>query len=340
MEPKIRNMEEFAAASGLSRPTISKYFNDPNSVRRSTRDRIELALKTHDYRPNVFAMNQNRKLTRNIGVVVPSLADPFFAEIARNVEQRCINAGYRPTLYSAHGNRDLEVEILDSLRSLKPAGLLMAPLGRSSDRAAIEKFSDDIPTVLFDSHLKDIGLTFSGSDNSQFARLIVDYLCRTGEPPCFFEMKHPTNPNANKRRQGYIAAMEALGYTPRVISIAGEGWYFEEIGRNGGLDAIASGAFSTNSVLCSNDRLAIGLISACYECKISVGISAESTIRIAGMDDHPFSQFTCPPLTTIAQDYASISKHAVDALFKSIEGDEIPQEIALFEGALVMRQSA
>jgi DNA-binding LacI/PurR family transcriptional regulator len=333
-------MEEFAKASGISRPTISKFFNDPTSVRSSTRERIERALETYDYRPNIFAMNQNRKLTRNIGIVVPSLADPFFAEIARNIEQRCIDAGYQPTLYSAHGNTEQEVEILDSLLSLKPAGLLIAPLGRKSDKGAIERFSKKVPTVLFDSLLPDIGLSFGGSDSFQFARLIVDYLCRTGAPPCFFEMKHPTNPNANKRRQGYIAAMETLGHTPQVVSVDGEGWNFEEIGRRGGHYVLDNGGFPSRTVLCSNDRLAIGLISACFAHKLPVGIADEDAIRIAGMDDHPFSKFTCPPLTTIAQDYQAISKHTVDTLFKSLEGEKITKKVTLFEGKLIMRQSA
>ena len=181
---KIRNMEEFAAVAGISRPTVSKYFNDPDSVRATTKAKIEEALERYDYRPNIFAVNQNRKLTKNIGIVVPYLADPFFAEIARNIEQRCIDAGYRPTLYSAHGDRDLEVDILDSLRSLKPAGVLMAPLGRASDRKAVEKFCEDVPTVLFDSNMADLGLAFVGSDNPQFSMLMVDYLHRTGEAPC------------------------------------------------------------------------------------------------------------------------------------------------------------
>ena len=223
-ETKIRNMEEFAAASGISRPTVSKYFHDPDSVRPSTRERIERALERYDYRPNIFAMNQNRKLTKNVGIVVPYLADPFFVEIARNIEQRCIDAGYRPTLFSAHGNPALEDDILDSLRSLKPAGVLLAPLGRLSNRSAIEKFCADIPTVLFDSMLPDLGLAFVGSDNPQFSRLIVEYLCRTGEPPCFFEMQTPSNPNANKRRQGYIDAMERLGHEVRIVQVQGDGW--------------------------------------------------------------------------------------------------------------------
>ena len=85
---RIRNMEEFANVSGISRPTVSKYFNDPASVRPSTRARIEAALELHEYRPNIYAMNQNRKLTKNIGILVPLLSDPYFAEIARNLEQR------------------------------------------------------------------------------------------------------------------------------------------------------------------------------------------------------------------------------------------------------------
>jgi DNA-binding LacI/PurR family transcriptional regulator len=85
---KIKNMEEFASVSGLSRPTVSKYFNDAESVRASTRTRIEQALEEYDYRPNIYAINQNRKLTKNVGILVPYLSDPFFAEIARNVERR------------------------------------------------------------------------------------------------------------------------------------------------------------------------------------------------------------------------------------------------------------
>ena len=132
----IRNMEEFATVSGISRPTVSKYFNDPGSVRQSTRDRIEAAIEAHDYRPNIYAMNQNRKLTKNVGIVVPLLADPYFAEIARNLEQRCISAGYSPTLFSAHGDPAQEVEVLSNLRALKPAGGFGPDWSRNGSRCA------------------------------------------------------------------------------------------------------------------------------------------------------------------------------------------------------------
>jgi DNA-binding LacI/PurR family transcriptional regulator len=339
---KIRNMEEFAALSGISRPTVSKYFNDPESVRAKTRERIEEALEQYDYRPNIFAMNQNRRLTKNIGVVVPYLADPFFAEIARHIERRCLDAGFWPTLFSSHGEQELENAILDSLRSLKPAGVLLAPLGRRSDKAVVESFCEDVPTILFDSDIEDVGQAFIGSNNPQSIDMIVEYLCRVGEPPCFFEMKSPVNPNARKRHDAYIAAMERQGYAPMIVGVDGSNWEFEQIGYAEGMGVLASGGFETSTVLCSNDRLAIGLLAAAYEKGLRVGRGAGTAMRIAGHDDHPFSRFTCPPLTTVSQDYAAIAERSVMAMFEMIEAGDRTQrrEVTLFDGRLVMRMSA
>lgn len=337
---KIRNMQEFAEVSGISRPTLSKYFNDPESVRPGTRRRIETALAQYDYRPNIYAMNQNRKLTKTIGILVPLMSDPYFAEIARSLEQRCIAAGYRPALFSAHGDADFEVEVLETLRSLKPAGALLAPLGRASDKAALERFCKAVPTMIFDSSVDEIGLGFVGSDNFQFTEHIADYLCRTGEPPCLFDMKTPANPNALRRRQSYIDAMEAFGHTPHVISVEGEGWGFEEIGRLGGHEALNNKRFATNTILCSNDRLAIGLLTACYEQGIRVGRQEGCAIRVAGQDGHPLSRYTCPPLTTISHDYEAVSQTAADGLFAVIEGQSSPWKSTRLEGRLVLRDSA
>jgi DNA-binding LacI/PurR family transcriptional regulator len=341
-DQRIKNMEEFAAVSGLSRPTVSKYFNDPRSVRASTRQKIERALEEFAYQPNIYAMNQNRKLTKNVGIVVPYLADPFFAEIARTIEARCIEAGYRPTMFSSYGDPAQEVEILNLLRSMKPAGVLLAPLGRLSDRSEIEKFCRDVPTVLFDSNLDGIGAAFVGSDNYSFVDQTVEYLTRTGEAPLFFEMKTPANPNANKRRQAYLDVMQRLGHEPHVVSIAGEGWAFEEIGKRGALEFLAQGNWPTNAILCSNDRLAIGFLAAAYEMGIRVGRTPDCALRLASNDDHPFSRFTCPSLTTAAHDYDSVSSASVEKLLQLIENEGYftSRSEQLFEARLVLRNSS
>jgi DNA-binding LacI/PurR family transcriptional regulator len=339
---KIKNMEDFAAVSGISRPTVSKYFNDPESVRKSTRTKIETALEQYDYRPNIYAINQNRSRTKNIGLVVPNLTDPFFAAIARTMEGLIVEAGFNPLLLSSHGGPDQEVSNLESLRSIKPAGVLLAPLGRPSRTEAVADFAQHIPTVLFDANLDDIGEAFFGSDNVQSINLIVDYLCRSGEPPAFFEMDNPINPNALKRHNAYRDAMSRLGHAPQFIRIRGEGWNFEEIGYTEGKRVISDGALPSTSILCSNDRLAIGLLAAAFECGLKVGIESDCDLRIAGHDDHPFARFTCPGLTTISQDYTSIGVRSVEAILGLIETGEPAEtrDVALFEGRLVLRGSA
>lgn len=341
-QPKIRNMDEFALVCGVSRPTLSKYFNQPDSVRQSTRTKIEASLKEHDYRPNVFAVNQNRRMTKNIGVLVPNLADPFFSEIGREMELACIRAGYSPIMMSAHGQPSMERDNLESLKSLKPAGVLLASFGRSSDEDNIKRFEQDFPLVLFDANIEKAGQAFVGTNNAESIDLMVDYLCRSGEPPCFFEMKTPTNPNANKRRHAYLESMRRQGQPAYIYQAAGEGWNFEEIGSVEGGRMLTEGMFETNTVLCSNDRLAIGMLSAAYNLGISVGHAEGRRLRIAGHDDHPFARFTGPPLTTIAQNYEAIANHAVNTLLGVLDAEDrlTDREETYFDARLVLRDSA
>lgn len=342
VDAKIKNMEDFARVCGISRPTVSKYFNDPSSVRKSTRAQIEAALERYEYRPNIYAINQNRRQTKNIGLVVPNLIDPFFAAIARTVESLIVAAGFNPLLLSSHGGPDQEIANLDSLRAIKPAGVVLAPLGRASHAEVLATFADEVPTVLFDANIDGVGKAFFGSDNNQSVGLIVDYLCDTGEPPALFEMATPVNPNAFKRRAAYVAAMERRGLTPHHIQVDGTGWDFEEIGFRAGSRVIAERSLPSNTLLCSNDRLAIGLLSAAFESGLRVGRGAGSALRIAGHDDHPFSRYTSPSLTTVSQNYDAIAAQCVETILGLIEAEDRPQhrEVTLFEGHLVKRESA
>lgn len=338
----IKNMEEFAAVSGISRPTLSKYFNNPESVRKSTRAKIEAALEQYAYRPNVYAVNQNRRHTKNIGLIVPNLTDPFFGAIARVIEGIIIHNGFTPLLLSSHAGPEGELENLKNLISLKPAGILLAPLGRASRQDDIAELCRGIPTVLFDANLTDVGEAFVGSDNGKSISLMVDYLCRSGEPPIFFEMKDPINPNALKRRDAYTRAMEAIGHTPNLVQVEGDSWDFEKIGFEGASDLFEQDKITSNTILCSNDRIAIGVLSAAYQKGLKVGHTPGCHFRVAGHDDHPYAKYTCPALTTVSQDYEEIAKSAVSSLLATIESedDERNKTQKLFTGRLILRDSA
>ncbi|ARE42452.1 Maltose operon transcriptional repressor (plasmid) [Rhodovulum sp. P5] len=341
-QERVRTMEELASVSGVSRPTLSKYFNDPTSVRATTRARIEAALERYDYTPNVYAINQNRHLTRNIGIVVPFLADPFFAEVARNLELRCSGAGFNPILLSSHGDPDREIENLESLRGIRPAGVLLAPIGRRSHHQALNAFCQNVPTVLFDCDVDDVGDAMFGTDHLQSTGIIVEYLARTGDPPALFEMANAPNPNANKRRAAYEATMRRLGHEPMLLAADGAGWSFEEIAHREAGRMIAQRRLPTDTILCSNDRLAIGFLAAAYEKGLRVGIGEGHALRVAGHDDHPFSRFTCPSLTTVSQNYDQISGRSLEQLLSIIASGERPQtkRSTLFDASVVMRKSA
>ncbi|GIR85180.1 MAG: hypothetical protein CM15mP85_18040 [Rhodobacterales bacterium] len=130
--------------------------------------------------------------TKNIGLIVPNLTDPFFAGNGRVIESIILPKGCNPLLMSSHGGPDSErIENIVNLKLLKPAGVLLAPLGRASNSDSIAELCEDLPTVLFDANLEGIGHAFIGSDNSKSVALMVEYLCRSGEPPIFFEIKNP-----------------------------------------------------------------------------------------------------------------------------------------------------
>ncbi len=146
-EQKIRTMEEFAAASGLSRPTVSKYFDNPESVKPSTRLRIEkgaegLQLSAQHLRgqPQPQEAEEHRRHR-------PHISDPFYAEIIRQIEMRCLAEGYWPIVLSSHGERKLEARAMRTLMSLKIAGVLMAPLGFETDAKLLSSLSDSTPAV-------------------------------------------------------------------------------------------------------------------------------------------------------------------------------------------------
>ena len=339
--PKIRTMEEFSAASGISRATVSKYFNDPDSVRPATRERIEKATKKLRYRPNLFAVNFNRKNPKTLGMIVPSLTDPFFAGLVERVELRAMQDGFWTIVLSSHGERAMEIRAIQTILSLRVAGAIVAPLGMSSDMALLKELSGSLPLVTLDARV-DLPTAFVGTDNFQSIALMVDYLHRSGEPPCYFDMPH-VNQNAIDRRLAYIAAMEKAGSEPVIIPTPSENWAFEAAGFEQATNYFSMKELPSRTILCANDRTAFGVMAAANHCGLRVSRAGGSNeIRVAGHDDHPLSRFASPPLTTLAQDYVEMANLAVDILgpkddspFVTTNGKRI-----LLEAKLIMRDTA
>ena len=334
--PRVRTMEEFSAASGISRPTLSRYFNDPQSVRPASRSKIENAMERFGYRPNLFAVNFNRRNPKTLGVVIPSLIDPFYASLVQRIERQALSDGYWTIIQNSQGDPELEAVSVATLMSLKLAGVIAIPLGHSSREGVYRRMVGDMPTVFLDSR-SDAEGAFVGTDNRQSIGVIVDYLLRSGPPPSYFDMPD-VNQNARERRAAYEASMLERGAEPRIFSVQAHDWDFERIAFEEARRLFETGEPVGDAILCANDRIAFGVMAAACQAGLTLGRAAG--LRVAGHDDHPLSQYACPSLTTVAQDVERLATVSLECLMQGIAEGANVSSSRLIEAKLIMRASA
>lgn len=341
---KIATMKELSSAIGISRPTLSRYFQDRSTVRPSTQRKIEERLEEVDYVYNFIATRQNRKSTGLIGVIIPHYKDLFFTSLLESIEAAASGAGYKVITQSSNGSAMGESDAVARLRSMSADGAIIAPLGLESSTEAFQLARDDFPIVFADSRpSQEIpGCDFVGTDNAQSIATIVEYLSRTGDPPHFLGMPR-VNSNAIEREDAYLSTMQDLGLEPRLIETdsAQDSWQFEDYGLGIMDEHFSRKRHTSDTILCANDRIAIGAIRAANKHGLLTRNSSSfGGLRIAGHDDHPMSQYMFPAVTTAKQDIEGIADDTVRLLLERIRGqrDEAPVSV-LKQAALKIRES-
>ena len=333
---RIRTMEEFSVASGISRPTLSRFFNDPGSVRPASRKRIEEAMNRLGYRPNVFAVNFNRRNSKTLGIIVPSLLDPFYAALVQRIEFQSSTAGYWTVIQNSQGDPDREAKAVATLVSTKSAGAVVVPLGKASRKDLYRQMGKAMPLVFLDARADADG-AFVGTDNHFSMGLMVDYLLRSGAQPSYFDMP-PVNQNARERRQAYESSMLLRGAQPVIFDVPSLDWDFERLAFEEATRLFRTDAPVGGTILCANDRVAFGVMAAACQIGRSVGRLAD--LRIAGHDDHPLSQYACPSLTTVAQDVDRLATLSLERLMQGIGDGANRNSADRLEARLIMRNSA
>ncbi len=343
-KPLIGTMEELSAAIGVSRPTLSRYFQDPGRVSRTSLEKIRRGLERVEYTPNFFATRMNRQSTGMIGVIIPYLNDLFFTRLLESIEVAAMGEGYTVITQCSHSSPDVEARAAETFLSMSVDGALVAPLGNVSDFEAHERLNARLPFVLVDSRPRNMAhVDFVGSDHLQSTGLVTEYLCRKGAPPAFLAMPR-VNFNALERENAYVARMRALGHDPEIIGTEAidADWHFEAHGLAVLDREFSRGRLTDRSILCVNDRVAIGALRAAARHGLEPGARRRGGLRIAGHDDYPLCPFTVPTLTTVAQDVEAIGRAAVARLVAKIKGETRAraQSVDLFDGVLKVRESA
>lgn len=343
-KPRIDTMEELAVAIGVSRPTLSRFFQDPQRVSKTSRARIEGGLERVEYVPNFFATRMNRASTGMIGVIIPYLNDLFFTRLLEAIELAAMDAGFSVITKCSHSDPTIEAKAAETFMSMKLDGALVVPLGNHSDLSVHERLRSRLPFVMVDSRPKTMTeVDFVGTDHMQSTGLIVEYLARVGGPPVLLTMPR-VNFNAMERERAYIAKMEELELEPRIIGtdVMNDDGHFEAHGLAVLDHAFSRGHLVDASILCANDRVAIGALAAAGKHRLQPGALRQGGLRIAGHDGYPLCEYTSPRLTTVAQNLDGIGQAAVTRLVESIRTQKSPEEqtVKLFEGEMRIRDSA
>lgn len=311
----VVTMRDVAKAAGVSIKTVSNVVNDYEFVSDKTRAKVNEAIERLGYVMNVSARNLRRGRTGIIGLAIPDLQMPYFAQLSSLVIEEAKKVGLRvivePTLYSREGEFDA---LLGSQQTMMD-GLIYSPLQLGV--ADIEDIKLEYPMVLVGERIFTDRFDHIATENVEGAKRATQYLLQIGCKRVAVLGTHPGEDigSASLRLQGYKEALEEAGvdFDPRLEAPVGM-WH-----RTDGVEAmnhlLDSGA-QPDGVVALNDMLAAGAIHAIQ----MRGLRVPDDISVVGFDNSDDSQYLSPALTSISPGLEAVARLSVRVLNERIAG--------------------
>jgi len=326
-------MRDVAEKAGVSITTVSHVINETRVVSDDLRAVVMAAIETLGYQPNVLARGLRRGETTTIGMIVPDNANPFFAEVARGVEDTSFENGFNVILCNSDGNLEKEEKYTRLLLEKRVDGILFVAAGISTEQIQRVQ-AQEIPLVVVDREIPDVEVDMVQTDHQQGGFLAAQYLLELGHHQIGC-IRGPSvlNPSA-ARVKGYQIALEQAGI-PVDESYIERGDFQFESGFNAAMKLLKRPNRPTAIFVC-NDLMAVGAISAAVE----LGLSVPADLSIVGFDNVSLARYSNPPLTTINQPSHEMGIIATKMLLERINNPSHPVQCKMVETRLVKRHSA
>jgi LacI family transcriptional regulator len=325
-------MRDVAERAGVSVTTVSHVINETRPVSDELRQRVLAAIDELGYQPNVLARSLRRGETHTIGMIVPDSANPFFAELARGIEDTSFEHGYNLILCNSDGDLDKELIYADVLTEKQVDGILFVAAGVSTDhiRALQER---RIPVVIVDREIPDVSVDQVLTDNARGGWLATRHLLELGHR-CIGCITGPSDVTPSAERvTGYRQALSEGGIpVDEVLIVKGDFQYGS--GYRAARQILARDDPPTAIFTC-NDLMAVGAISAAVE----MGRQVPVNLSVVGFDDVRLASFANPPLTTIVQPKYEMGVLATTMLLERMRNHDIPPRRRLLDTSLLIRQS-
>lgn len=304
---------DVARLAGVSVATVSRALTTPDVVNEETRNRVLAAVQDTGYTPNIAARNLRAKTSRMALVVVPDIANPFFSEVLRGIEETLSEAGYGLIIANLGHSADKEARYVD----LAFAGLVDGVILLCGHVIA------DGPRSLKQAHLPLVaiceripGETFPQVeiDNRLAARQAVAHLVARGH----HNIAYLSGPKANildqERRAGYHAALAEAGLAARPEWLLEGDFSFRAGARAAAAITGMPAALRPSAVFAANDEMAIGLLKAAQD----AGLSVPGDLAIVGFDGIAYADFCQPALTTVVQPRIALGQTGAALLIKAM----------------------
>ena len=325
-------IRDVAALAGVSITTVSNALNRPELVSRGAAERVESAIRTLGYVPNVAARQLRAGRSTVIGMAVINITNPFFSEVVLGAEEAAESAGYSVFVGNSYDSPTRETRYLDLFDRQRLDGVLLAPVG--DDLAALDRFAKrDVPVVLVD-RVDPTGARPSVSlDDVVGGRLAAEHLLQGGCRRITFVGGPFRVAQMRDRLEGCRLAVEASG---AVMSVTETSTLSVRLGRELGTRiADLPPAERPDGIVAGNDEVALGILHSL----IRRGIDVPGEIAIVGYDDIDFAAASIVPLTSVRQPSHEIGRRAAELLLSALAGDDERVRSVRFEPTLMPRQS-
>ena len=327
-------IKTIAKLAGVSIATVSKVVNGKDqNITEGTRNRVLEVIRENNYVPNRIASSMVTKKTKTLGLVIPDIANPFFPEIARGVEDKAKEKGYNVILCNTDNDIEKEEGYIEMLQEKMVDGIIFTSSSRRKN-VSQSLLKLQIPVITVDRNIE--GLKTKGLvrvDNEIGAYDAVKYMIDRG----YKKILHITGPIASRptreRLKGYKRALESnnIAYDEKLVY---EGSFSSEWGYEC-IDKIISDDIEFDGVFCGNDLIAMGVIKELKNHELKV----PDDIGVVGFDDIYLAVMIEPELTTVRQPTYEMGYKAAELLINTLENKEIDQNDYMLKTTLIIRNS-
>ncbi|WP_341528132.1 LacI family DNA-binding transcriptional regulator [Nostoc sp. UHCC 0302] len=325
MSRRRTSIEDIARRAGVSHSTVSRALRDNPLISLQVREEIKRIAQEMNYVPNAIAQSLQNQRTNTIGVVVTSIADPFFAEVVEGIEQVAKPAGLSVVLSTSHRDIEQEIAAIDNFHRRRVDGILIAD-SRISKQHTKQLSQIAVPTVLINSQTEDASEIFYSVaiDDRLGGRIAVEHLVSLGHTSIGYLGVGDKSRSNQQRLEGYQTALTEAGL-PLIddwVAISDDYVRISDVTTGQKLLAKLATAGVTG-IFCYNDMVAVGALLACQE----QGISVPRDLSIVGFDGIALSRYITPPLTTVSQPMLEIGGSAMQMLLDLLEEKTVENRV-------------